>query len=110
MGKELLTDPEFCKTCLVWCSEDGTIVAKAKYTNRTPHGQMVSLAVLQGVFTPADSRGKGYATGVMYALCKALLEQYQMLVLYVEKMNGPANRVYQKIGFEEVEESRMVKF
>jgi predicted GNAT family acetyltransferase len=109
--RALLADPEFCNTFFVWCSVDGTIVAKAKYTDRTPHGgETAPIAVLQGVFTPADSRGKGYATGVMYGLCEALLEQYKLLVLYVEKTNGPANRLYQKIGFKEVEESKMVKF
>jgi predicted GNAT family acetyltransferase len=109
--RELLADPEFCNTFFVWCSDDGTIVAKAKFTDRTPHGgETAPIAVLQGVFTPADSRGKGYATGVMYGLCKALLEQYKLLVLYVEKANGPANRVYQKIGFKKVQESKMVKF
>ena len=60
--RELLADPEFCNTFFVWCSDDGTIVAKAKFTDRTPHGgETAPIAVLQGVFMPADSRGKGYS-------------------------------------------------
>jgi len=103
--KELLAQPGFCQRTYVWCSEDGTIVAKAQYIEWT-----AACAGVQGVWTAADSRGKGYATGVVYGMCKALLEQYKFLVLYVEKENAAANRLYQKVGFTVVDESKMVRF
>lgn len=102
---ELLADPQFCEKWFLWCSENGAIVAKARYIEWN-----LACAGVQGVYTPTDSRGKGYATGVVYWMCKVLLEKYDVLVLYVEKENAPANRVYRKIGFTEVMESKMVRF
>eukprot|EP00929_Paragymnodinium_shiwhaense_P084963 TRINITY_DN45466_c0_g1_i2.p1 TRINITY_DN45466_c0_g1~~TRINITY_DN45466_c0_g1_i2.p1 ORF type:complete len:313 (+),score=55.53 TRINITY_DN45466_c0_g1_i2:66-1004(+) len=99
-----LADPVFAEKFFFWVRGD-TLVAKAKYMEWTP-----ACAGVQGVFTPGDARGQGYATGLMHGMCKTLLEKYEFLVLYVAKENGAANRVYQKIGFKEVTDSKMVRF
>lgn len=59
------------------------------------------LAIIRGVQTAPDERGKGYATSVCSALVQELTKQGKDVMLYVSKDNPPALKVYNKIGFKE---------
>jgi GNAT superfamily N-acetyltransferase len=59
------------------------------------------LAIIRGVYTALNCRGKGYATSVCSAIVEKLLKQGREVFLYVSKENPPALGVYQKLGFEE---------
>jgi predicted GNAT family acetyltransferase len=57
------------------------------------------LAIIRGVYTTPDLRGRGYSTSVCSALVGRILEQGRDAILYVSKDNEPAIRVYRKLGF-----------
>jgi len=59
------------------------------------------LAIIRGVHTAQEERGKGYATSVCSTLTKKLLQQGKNVMLYVSKDNPAAIKVYTKIGFKE---------
>jgi len=59
------------------------------------------LAIIRGVYTAPNFRGKGYATSVCSALVAKLLEQGKDAILYVSKDNTSAIKAYTKLGFRE---------
>lgn len=59
------------------------------------------LAIIRGVYTAPEYRGKGYAESVCSAIVQTLLEQGKEVFLYVSKENPPALRVYRRLGFKE---------
>lgn len=55
------------------------------------------------VYTPADQRGKSYATSCVSELCRHFLQSgYQFCMLYADLDNPISNFIYKKIGFHEV--------
>jgi len=54
---------------------------------------------LQGVWTPPDLRGRGYASRGMAAICGRLLESTPTLSLYVNDFNERAVALYERLGF-----------
>jgi predicted GNAT family acetyltransferase len=67
-------------------------------------------AVLQlgGVFTRPELRQRGFATRALASLCARLLERKASVCLFCDEQNGPARRVYERIGFEVAEHFRSV--
>lgn len=59
------------------------------------------LAIVRGVFTAPDERGKGYSKSVCSALVKRLLDEGKKAMLYVSRDNAAALNVYREIGFKE---------
>jgi GNAT superfamily N-acetyltransferase len=59
------------------------------------------LAIVRGVFTAPDKRGKGYSKAVCSALVSKLLDEGKEVMLYVSKDNAAALSVYRSIGFRE---------
>jgi len=59
------------------------------------------LAIIRGVYTAPDLRGKGYATAVCSALVGKILKLGMEVILYVSKDNAPAIQIYRKLGFKE---------
>ena len=59
------------------------------------------LAIVRGVFTAPDKRGKGYSKVVCSALVSKLLGEGKEVMLYVSKDNAAALSVYRSLGFRE---------
>ena len=88
---------------------DGTLVSMAAATARSmPHGVGISW-----VYTPPEYRGRGYCQNTVAHICREVLRDgYDYCTLFVDKANPISNRVYQKIGFEIIEDNfdcRLVK-
>jgi len=58
-------------------------------------------AQLQGVYTPPEYRGRGYASAGLHAVCKALFAEHPTLSLSVNDFNRTARRLYERLGFVE---------
>jgi uncharacterized protein len=59
-------------------------------------------AQLQGVWTPPEQRGNGYATVALAAVARRLFATESTLSLYVNAFNVPAIALYKRIGFTRV--------
>jgi RimJ/RimL family protein N-acetyltransferase len=67
-------------------------------------------AQLQGIWTPPALRGRGLATGGLYAVCRRLLEEMPTLSLYVNDFNTEAIALYERLGFARVGELTTLLF
>ena len=59
-------------------------------------------AQLQGVWTPPEQRGNGYAALALAAIARRMLATEKTLSLYVNDFNAPAIAVYERVGFTRV--------
>jgi RimJ/RimL family protein N-acetyltransferase len=73
--------------------EDDVILFKAEASAWTP-----SAVQLQQVWVDPGVRNRGYAQRAMRHLCRLLLERVPTVCLFVRPENGPAIRVYEKVG------------
>jgi hypothetical protein len=55
------------------------------------------------VFTPENWRGRGYGSAVTAALCEELVARRSRVILYSDADYSPSNRVYQRLGFREID-------
>lgn len=62
------------------------------------------------VYTPAEHRRKGYAGALTAALSQELLDLGAKVMLYTDAANPTSNGVYQRIGFEQIDQNEQVKF
>ena len=82
----------------LWQNKAGEPVAMAAKTRPTRHGITVSL-----VYTPAELRGRGYATACVATLSQQLLGAgYQFCTLFTDLSNPVSNHLYEKIGYTAV--------
>jgi predicted GNAT family acetyltransferase len=65
---------------------------------------------LQGIWTPPQLRGHGYATAALYGVCDALLGEVPSLSLYVNGFNSAALALYDRVGFRRVGEFATLLF
>lgn len=85
----------------LFCLPDNTPVCMVKRCRELKYG-----FGLNQVYTLPTYRGKGYAQTLVYKACEEFLKDgYSFATLYVDKTNPVSNRVYQKVGFEIVEEA-----
>jgi len=85
---------------LIW-DADGIAVSLAGFGGATPTGIRIG-----PVYTPVEHRGHGYATAVVASLSQALLESgRRFCFLYTDLANPTSNRIYQRIGYQQVCES-----
>ena len=86
--------------------ESGQPVFKCDLAVCGPEG-----ALLEGVYTPKSWRGKGVATKAIATLCKDLFEsesKVPFVVLHVDEKNKAARAVYEKVGFKQTNDFRLV--
>jgi len=89
-----------------WRYREGErIVFQCNVGSETPH-----TAQLQGVWTPTDARGKGFATRGMAAICDHLLDIHPTLCLFANDFNTDALALYDRIGFYRVGEFASILF
>ena len=84
---------------------DGHIVSKAESMVRTSRA-----ALIGGVYTVPEYRGKGLSFACMSLLCEEIRKSIGKACLNVAKENAPAQRVYRGIGFERSCDYRMAHF
>lgn len=73
-------------------------VSMAAVTRPTPHGISVSY-----VYTPPESRRKGYASAVVASLSRFCLESGRdFCTLYTDLSNPTSNSIYRKIGYNPI--------
>ena len=76
--------------------KNGKIVSQVLSNKQLVNGMSVN-----GVYTPPEERGKGYAYTVVYLFSKYLLENgAEYCVLFTDDTNPISNHVYEKIGYE----------
>jgi predicted GNAT family acetyltransferase len=80
--------------------EPGEVVCKLDLGSRGPFGTMI-----EGVFTFADQRGRGFATGLV---ATAAAEANGFVCLHVAADNEPARRSYERAGLREVARCRLL--
>ncbi len=67
-------------------------------------------ALVEGVYTPKDMRGKGVATRALWTLCKDLLAENKVpfVALHVDERNKPARKAYENVGFRHAADFRLI--
>lgn len=83
----------------------GEIVSKAEIMVRTSRA-----ALIGGVYTVPEQRGRGLSFASMSLLCEGILRSTGKACLNVARKNAPAQRVYRGIGFEKICDYRMAHF
>lgn len=82
----------------LWLDADGHPCSMAARVRQSPNGATISL-----VYTPPASRGLGYATNCVAALCSDVFASGKTYCsLYADADNPTSNRLYSSLGFEEV--------
>ena len=72
--------------------------------------QMVNGTSINMVYTPPEYRKKGYATSSVALLTQKLLDDgWQFTALFTDLDNPTSNRIYKKIGYRKVGESKHVQ-
>jgi len=85
---------------------DGVPVSMAGFTR-----EMQSVIGVAFVFTPPYLRGKGYASSVVAQISQLALNRgFTKCVLYTDLANPTSNSIYQKIGYNPICDSVMLKF
>jgi predicted GNAT family acetyltransferase len=79
----------------VLIEEKGEVVSAASTTAENAYSAMVV-----GVMTKSDCRGKGYASMCMAALCKEILKEGKTLCLFYD--NPAAGNIYNRLGFRDI--------
>lgn len=88
----------------VW--DHGGPVSMAAGSWASPRGARVSL-----VYTPPESRRRGYASACVAALSQLLLDQgFAFLTLYADLANPTSNKVYQAIGYRPIGDAAVYRF
>jgi predicted GNAT family acetyltransferase len=77
---------------------DGNPVSLAAESR--PSGRVITISM---VYTPPESRNRGYASSCVATLCDLLLKSgYTHCTLYTDLSNPTSNKIYKRIGFREV--------
>ncbi len=84
------------KRTYVWFDDHHRLVFKADISTRCRFGAQIS-----GVYTSPRHRNQGVASRALHHICTELFDQEQpRITLYVNHVNRPARRVYEKLGFQ----------
>ena len=85
--------------------EDGRLLFKAQAASMSR-----ACALVEGVYTVPEARGRHVGAQAMRAVCAGLFERTPRLSLYVNDANAPAVRLYERVGFRHVGHYRSVLF
>ncbi len=87
------------KLLYVWRDESDRVVSMAGMASGdTPRGKRIGW-----VYTPPHLRGKGYASSVVAALSRRILESgKEFCFLFTDLSNPTSNRIYGRIGYEPI--------
>jgi len=86
--------------------DNGRPVSMAGYTRK-----MQTAIGVAFVYTPPYFRGRGYASSCVAQLSQLALDNgFTRCVLYTDLANPTSNSIYQKIGYEPICDSLMLKF
>ena len=81
-------------------------VAMAAFSGATPNGVRINL-----VYTPPPMRGRGYASNLVAALSRRLLDSGKRhCFLYTDVSNPTSNKIYRALGYEPVSEAVHITF
>lgn len=80
----------------VYENEDGIPVS---FAQARPFGHYATLSY---VYTQPEYRNRGYGRAMAHELCKKIIKDYKGVVLFVNKTNSSANKIYNAVGFEKV--------
>jgi len=82
----------------VW-EDKGRPVSIVIAHGRTPNGVRIGY-----VYTPPESRGRGYASALVAEVSQSMLDLgYDFCVLYTDLANPTSNRIYQRLGYRLIE-------
>lgn len=84
------------RSLFVYENENGTPVS---FAQAKPYGYYATVGY---VYTQPEYRNRGYGKAMMHEICKKVMEDYKGVVLFVDKTNTSANRLYGAVGFEKV--------
>ena len=91
-------------THFLW--EDGLPVSQAVHGRNTPNG-----ALINGVYTPPEFRGRGYASSVVAELSNSLLRSGKdFCCLFADADNSVSLRLYRKLGYYDVCDLEDIRF
>lgn len=113
-NREDCTDEEALKIAKIYLRKGAYILTDEKeekiYTQVVNVRKQINGSTIGAVITPKEFRGKGYAKKCLYAVCNELLKKNKFIVLHVNIQNNSAISVYEKIGFEKIDELVTIKF
>ncbi|MBA2765922.1 MAG: GNAT family N-acetyltransferase [Solirubrobacterales bacterium] len=90
----------------IWQDDDGTPVALAGLQREVGGSRRIG-----PVYTCKPHRGKGYGAAVTAAACRrAMNEGAAELLLFADVDNPASNRLYQRLGFEPIEDLIVLRF
>lgn len=90
---------------MIWENENDIPVCFLGYSPATKNGMAVG-----PVYTPPEHRGHGYATGAVSELTNQILKAGKWCGLFADAKNPTSNKIYQKIGYNQVFEYQEYRF
>lgn len=78
----------------IWRNQEGKAVA---FCDKNADDNYVKVSQC---YTVLEERGKGYAAQMIYEICKDIIADGKIPMLYADADYASSNRCYQKIGFE----------
>ncbi len=114
-GVEACSDEEALRIANIYFKKGLFILTDINEKNIFCHAvtvrKQINGCTIGAVISPKEFRGKGYGKKCIYALSKKLLEDgYSYIALHVLSTNEAAKSVYEKVGFEFVEETERFVF
>ena len=79
----------------LWEDEGARPVTSTAVYDATP-----GIGELVFVYTPLAHRGQGFADALLVEVANSLLASGSHCILYADSESGPANRLYERVGFQ----------